>query len=117
MALSEEQRIEEAVMTLSHAVNVSYGDKVAEAIRHEHPTLIGQMAKAVAVGVMRRTLRETWKPYGVFPKGTVYCNLQPHGSIPGTDYPLAKVFHPEHDGRLDCSTVIAAELMARQSLI
>jgi len=117
MDRTEEQRINEAVVVLTSAVNSLYGETVAEALSHEHPTLLGQVAKFVGIGVMRRTIRGPWKPFSPKPADILWCNRENVTTILGTDVRLDSIPHPEHDGRLDCSTIIGAELIARQSLI
>lgn|SRR5574340_349175 len=83
-------------------------DALADAIASEHPTLIGQLAKAVGIGVMRRTLRDsTWQPYDRT-TGEPDCR---------EGYQAGKPLHPSHDGRLDCDTIVGATYIARQSFI
>lgn len=104
----------DAVAALSDAINGrTNADALANALMHEHPTLLGQIAKAVGIGVMRRTVRdETWRPFDTTvggPERIRACSLPAIG--------INNTQHPEHDGRLDCATVIGADLMARQSFI
>lgn len=92
----------------ANGMSVVEADALSNALANEHPTLLGQIAKAVGKGVVRRALYDaTWRPYGkLLPEGRRACVVDP-------DWPE----HAEHDGRLDCTTVIGAELMARQSFI
>jgi hypothetical protein len=104
-----EQKAKELVEQLGRFVNgmSSEGkDAFATALANEHPTLLGQIAKAVGIGVMRRAEYDPkWQP---FEQGIrARCRLGTQTAIP----------HPEHDGRLDCTTIVGAELMARQSFI
>jgi hypothetical protein len=64
--------------------------KTALAIQHR--TILGQIAKATAEAVVGTTDPDS------------HCFLK-------------KPNHPEHDGRLTCDTVVAAEMMAYQPLI
>lgn len=103
--------------SLSNMANRSSADlnMLARAIANDHPTLIGQIAKTIGIAVMRRAVyNPTWKPgqETVGDKGAArYCPLDnSHGGGGNT-------IHPEHDGRLNCSTVIGAYLMSLQSFI
>ncbi len=106
--LADEQAARDLVDALSHYINVMGHSKVgdlANAFANEHPTLLGQIAKAVAIGVMRRATYTEWKP-----------GMEYERSCFGTgDAPKPK--HADHDGRLACDTVIGAELMARQYFV
>ena len=83
-----------------------------EALANEHPTLLGQIAKSVGIAVARRAdYNPEWMPFDKFTRPN--CRL-----TRGLSAEQAAAFpHPEHDGRLDCSTVVGAILMARQSYI
>jgi len=100
------------VEDLSHFVNGmnhEESDAFATALANEHPTLLGQIAKAVGIGVMRRaTYDPEYKPFGKYER---VCSISFHDDL-GHDVP-----HADHDGRLSCATVVGAELMARQSFI
>ncbi len=102
-------RAETLVQDLGSFCNAMSGDQIdafATALAAEHPTIVGQIAKAVGMGVMRRATREPgWKPYDPMAATTPRCGIEG-----ATD-------HAVHDGRLNCSTVRGAELMARQSFI
>jgi hypothetical protein len=114
--LAEAQAEERRVMRRQHTTEVmdpilrevnSMGggvspDDIADYLMHEHPTLTGQLAKGVALGIMRHATRNPeWRP----------------GDRWTTDCPIGGEPHPIHDGRIDCRTVIGADLMARQSFI
>lgn len=111
---------EKAVDALSREVNsFSNGwDDLGTAFANIHPTLLGQIAKAVAVGVMRRTVRDPeWKPFDRV-KDAMLCDEGQTSFRFGTEATLVSMpAHAVHDGRLNCTTVIGAELMARQSFI
>jgi hypothetical protein len=84
-------------------------DAFATALANEHPTLLGQIAKAVGIGVMRRAVYDpTRKPFDRYERK---CPSEFHD-----DWGHA-IPHADHDGRLSCATVVGAELMARQSFI
>ncbi len=107
--LAEQNEAKDLVAALARMANGmsrEQADALSNALAVEHPTLLGQIAKAVAVGVMRRaTYDPTYKPYGTYER-----------SCFGTgDAPKPK--HADHDGRLSCDTVIGAELMAHQSFV
>lgn len=83
-------------------------DAFATALANEHPTLLGQIAKAVGIGVMRRSVYDpAWKPYDSYDRGCMDYR-DPEGN---------PIRHAMHDGRLSCTTVVGAELMARQGYI
>lgn len=107
-----EQKAKKMVDELGHFVNGMHdveADEFANALANEHPTLLGQIAKAVGIGVMRRARRDpAWKPHDEIKDQ--FCAYQ-------VDMAGAFARHAAHDGRLDCTTVIGAELMARQSFI
>lgn len=109
-----EQKAKALVDSLSSFINgvgIVGFDAFATALANEHPTLLGQIAKAVGIGVMRRALYDPeWKPFNsITPKDKSLCRDR-YGDLRNPQ-------HADHDGRLDCSTVIGAELMARQSFI
>jgi hypothetical protein len=84
-------------------------DALATALANEHPTLSGQVAKAVGMGIIRRSTRNPdWKPGQPTvggESGVRYCeSSQP-------------AIHPEHDGRHTCETVVGAYWMSHQPLI
>jgi hypothetical protein len=115
--MSKSEVAVEVVSGLISAINGGRTDwdAVATEIGSDHPTLIGRVAKAVGVGIMRRTSREPdWKPFGFFIASP--CPDSGHViDMWGGRYELP--VHPDHDGRLDCTTVVGAELMSRQSFI
>jgi hypothetical protein len=121
---------------LSDFVNVGFGREIgafANALAIEHPTLVGQIAKAVGLGVMRRTLGTAWGPADRTWYESGEANAlgfrEPQfivrGRCSGAEgvHPLygsqmtPTADHPTHDGRLECQTIVGAELMARQALI
>ena len=107
-----EQKAKKMVDELGHFVNGMHdveADEFANALANEHPTLLGQIAKAVGIGVMRRATHTGWRPFAELDESLV-CPMQ-------VDYAGNFARHAAHDGRLDCTTVIGAELMARQSFI
>ena len=109
-----------AIDVMANVTNGHVGlDEVATAIMNEHPTRVGQIAKAVAIGIMRRaTNNPAWKPfdnYGAAKLCDIEQALRPVAFGDGDSISLPA--HPRHDGRWDCTTVVAAELMARQSFI
>lgn len=110
---NSETSIAEAWDALSRATNRGGRRAIpAEAMR-EHPTLLGQIAKGVAIGVVRRSERdEEWKPWDGFDQ---LCRI-PRG-VNYAEFSDKAWEHPDHDGRLDCATVVGAVLMSRQSYI
>lgn len=112
-----EQKIIDAFEVVSRGVNGGYGDAkgtLSNLISNEHPTLTGIIAKAVAVGVVRRAdYNPEWKPWDRYTRPL--CTI-PRG-VNYAEFSDKAWEHPEHDGRLDCSTVVGAILMARQSYI
>lgn len=114
-ALTRTEAAEAAVKNLSNAVNGGADrDAIATAISGEHPTLAGQIAKAVGIGIVRRAdYNPTWKPWDRFSRPL--CTL-PRG-VNYSAFSDEAWAHPDHDGRLDCSTVVGALLMARQSYV
>jgi hypothetical protein len=71
-------------------------DQFIDALSDDHPTLIGQVARVVATGVLRSCPDE--RP----------CQLASREEIR---------VHRTHDARLTCATVYGAELMSRQPVI
>jgi len=113
------------VDALGHFANGMSGQKAeafADALANEHPTLLGQIAKYVGIGVMRRATRDPlWKPYA---SGPLPGDTSLRQCVDGQRRDVRTMFdlfmdpkHCEHDGRLDCDTVVGAELMARQSFV
>lgn len=111
------EKVTTAFEAISNAINGGYGDAkdmLATLVSNEHPTLTGIIVKAIATGVVRRAdYNPEWKPWDGFfrplcaiSRGTNYA-----------DFSDKAWEHPDHDGRLDCSTVVGAILMARQSYI
>ena len=102
----------ELVNHLGHFVNgMSHeqADAFATALANEHPTLLGQIAKSVGIGVMRRaTYDPEYKAFAKYERKCPGFGFGPYEKKPE---------HAEHDGRLSCDTVIGAELMAHQSFI
>jgi hypothetical protein len=112
--IDAEARAKALVDHIGHFVNGMSSDQAdafATALANEHPTLLGQIAKAVGIGVMRRATHEHWRPFDAYERS---CR-QSHMIYSG--FPQGVPAHADHDGRLDCTTVIGAELMARQSYI
>lgn len=108
-----ERQAQAMVEQLGHFVNGMQADKAdafATALANEHPTLLGQIAKAVGIAVMRRATYTEWRPFDRYDR---VCRGSAEVYVGNAD----KVTHADHDGRLDCTTVIGAELMARQSFI
>lgn len=101
-----EQAIKDAYRVLHNAINGSRIDArniLANLVADEHPTLSGQFGKAVALGIMRRSVREEFRPFDSWEHD---CREKPFTA----DNPP----HPEHDGRHSCQLVIGAMLMAQQ---
>jgi hypothetical protein len=100
---------DELVEKLAHFANgmsQEQANALAVALAHTHPTLLGQIAKTVAVGVMRRATRDIrWRPFDGY------------ADADACQEPNLKPRHAAHDGRLSCDTVIGAELMAHQQYI
>jgi hypothetical protein len=96
---------------LSHIVNGGRGKyELIDSLANEHPTLLGQIAKAVGIAVMRRSTRNPeWKPgMNSVGDGVRYCSVEQNST---------NIIHVEHDGRLNCTTVVGAYFMSLQSLI
>lgn len=109
-------KVETAFEAISRAINGGYGDAkdmLALEVGNEHPTLSGQIAKAVAVGIMRRAVRDPeWKAFDTYDQ---FCTVpQPTNLIFGDGTGVTMPRHAAHDGRHSCELVIGAELMARQ---
>lgn len=102
----EAEALADQLAHFASAMSPERQDALADAIANKHPTYIGQIAKVVGIGVMRRATYEPWRPYGIY-----------HRECSTTTLTQPVLSHAEHDGRLDCTTVIGAELMARQSFI
>jgi hypothetical protein len=102
-----QERVEAAFKVVSDAINGGYGDAkdmLANLVANEHPTLSGQFAKAVALGIMRRSVRdETFRPFDSWDRD---CQLYPMSA----ENPP----HPDHDGRHSCKLVIGSMLAAQQ---
>jgi hypothetical protein len=115
-----EKKIEEAFEVISRGVNGGYGDSkntLSNLIASEHPTLAGIIVKAIAVGIIRRAERNPdWKPWDKF---TQLCPIDRRTSYNPVyaSFPDEAWEHPMHDGRIDCTTVVGANLMSRQSYI
>jgi hypothetical protein len=108
-AAAKAEALVEQLGRFVNGMNHEESDAFATALANEHPTLLGQIAKAVGIGVMRRSVYDpTWKPYDRYPRG---CPTAFHDDSGNS------VYHSDHDGRLSCATVVGAELMARQSYI
>lgn len=111
------KRVEDAFEVVSKAINGGYGSAIyflADALSNDHPTLAGQFAKAVGIGIVRRAdYNPEWKPWDTYTRPL--CTI-PHG-VNYAEFSDKAWEHPDHDGRLDCSTVVGAILMARQSYI
>ena len=107
-----------AEILADHINCFSENDDLINALANEHPTLLGQIAKAVGIAVMRRAVRdEKWRPFDRTTRAGYDCvPVENVESWWGSEHFLMPI-HTQHDGRLDCQTVIGAELMSRQSLI
>lgn len=96
-------------------------DAFATALANEHPTLLGQIAKGVGLGIMRRATRDPhFRPFGISVEpGDPLCRVHEGRDhyvtlgVRGGQFAMPP--HREHDGRLDCATVIGAEMLAWQS--
>lgn len=98
--------------TLTSAFGNS-ADELATELGYSHPTLIGQVAKTIGLGVMRRSDHE-YKPFNTYPE---VCGFESRIIDLGSGQSFTLPAHAAHDARLDCTTVVGAELMARQSFI
>ena len=100
---------------LGQGINGAFGYKdLGLALANEHPTLLGQIAKGVGLGVVQRSdYNPDWKPWDGFTRPL--CKIERNANY--IDFTDASWEHPEHDGRLDCSTIVGALLMARQSYV
>lgn len=109
-------KVHEAFDAISRAVNGGWGDAkdmLAMEVANEHPTLAGQIAKAVAIGIVRRAERDPeWKPWDRFDQ---LCRIP--RNVNYSEFSDKAWEHPDHDGRIDCSTVVGSILVARQSYI
>jgi hypothetical protein len=96
-----------AFKAISDAINGGYGDAkdmLATFVANQHPTLSGQLAKAVATGIMRRAVYDPdWKNGMQWERD---CTVRPVSA----DNPP----HPDHDGRHSCQLVIGSMLAAQQ---
>ena len=102
-----EAEAREAFKTLSSVINAGSragSDLLADLVMHEHPTLSGYMARAVALGIMRRSVREE-----------DFTAFQPFGT-PCTDTPSLEA-HPIHDGRHSCRLVVGAMYLAQGGVL
>jgi hypothetical protein len=117
-----EQKAQALVKELTRFVNGmsrEESDAFSTALANDHPTLIGQVAKAVGIGVMRRVMYDPeWKAYDDTIADRRQCAQRwVFVNVGATGPKGIEVPHTEHDGRLSCETVIGAELMARQGFI
>lgn len=116
---AQRKAIEEALEALSRATNGGSGDAsrvIADELARIHPTLSGQIAKGIAIGIIRRSLREEWSPFGDTGRPCPESGRHVvYGIGGGQDVPLP--VHADHDGRHSCELVIGAEWMARQGYI
>lgn len=106
-----EAEAREAFATLSSIINAGSragSDLLADLIMHEHPTLSGYFARATALGIMRRSVRE--EDFKAFDSWEGDCELSDPLS---TDTPR----HPMHDGRHSCRLVVGAMLMAQGGVL
>lgn len=110
----EEVKVQAIMNDLARVVNVMSsrtGQLIANAFTLEHPTLSGQIARAIALGVMRHATREPeWMPGMGWEVSCMKDYWSPTGSG-------GAVQHPSHDGRWVCSTVHGAMLMCQQPVI
>jgi hypothetical protein len=117
-AYTENQRQLEAAKTASEiaekltgmAMSNLHQPYLVQTLSVEHPTILGQTAKAIATAVC---LSSGYDPltgsHANRDDSRIYCHrddAEAHGII-----------HPVHDGRLTCSTVVGAILISRQPLI
>jgi hypothetical protein len=118
------ERRESAKTTLKdlfRQVNGSGGPEIdgwREAFGEAHPTLVGMLAKNVGWGILYRAIGhpavdvDRYIQYGYdVSDGLLPCER--------TDFRLGvdRIPHPVHDGRIDCTTIIGARLLAMQSFI
>lgn len=99
----------EALTSVIRAINGGSSEAtaaLAESVANEHPTLSGQLGKAIAIGLVRRaTYNPDWRPFDPWERD---CPLtSPLGT---SEHPK----HPEHDGRHSCALIAGAVLMAQQ---
>ena len=102
-----EEKVKAAFKVISDAINGGWGDAkdfLAIEVANEHPTLSGQLAKAVATGIMRRSVRDPeWKNGMGWERD---CTERPVS--------VENPPHPDHDGRHSCQLVIGSMLAAQQ---
>ena len=96
-AEAEAKALVEALTSFANGMTRERSEAFVQALGYEHPTLLGQVAKYVAEAVLLRG------------SDSGYCTIAPRNA--------PDIIHREHDGRLDCGTVIGAIFMSRQSLI
>ncbi len=113
------EQIECMLASMVNGGRVETVEGFANALSNDHPTLSGQIARAVALGIMRRCRYDpTWRAFDpLWKEGDPICT-EPMATRSSEEFggsPLPK--HGVHDGRLDCTTVIGAALLARQSCI
>lgn len=94
-------------------------DDIGRYLMNEHPTLAGQLAKGVALGIIRRTMRdEKWRPFDkTWERGRACTESTGKVIEIGQGEVLILPPHHEHDGRFSCETIVGAELVARQAFI
>lgn len=101
-----------ALETVIRAINGGSTEAVralAAAVADEHPTLSGQLGKAVAIGLVRRaTYNPDWTPFQSWEGPD--CDEQEGLSAELGVAPA----HPAHDGRHSCWLIAGAVMMARQ---
>lgn len=124
---TKDQTGEEVAAAVSHMANgMLYTHEFIDALSREHPTLLGQISKAVAVAVCKQVARNAdWRPFdqvgdktnGSCMRGGNHGELQDRQALGFYRDVITLPVHAHHDGRIDCSTVIGAELAARQRLI
>lgn len=106
----QEAEARAAFASLSSVINAGSSagsDLLAELIMHEHPTLAGYIARAVGLGIMRRSVRE--EEFRAYDSWEFDCREKPFTA----DNPP----HPEHDGRHSCGLVVGAMLMAQGGVL
>lgn len=90
----------EAASAISRYINGGSVRYLARALANDHPTLLGQVAKAVGWAILMRSTGNLNYPVG---DAAMTCRE-------GGD-------HPAHDGRLTCDTIRGAMLLLNQPLI
>jgi len=96
MSAARQEEAEQLAAQLTEFVNVMSSRSVAalaDALGNQHPTLVGQVARSVAQGILSLC-------------GEGACQWTHDGTG----------FHKAHDERFECTTVYGAQLMARQPL-